>query len=501
MVRTALDALVADAPRWLAILGPRRVGKTSLLLEAARRAPASVRVAVLDVMERAPLDLELFRAIAILATDALLSESAGGSLEQQAHHPDAFRALLHESPLAARLSPAVRVRLDRLPDERATADTVRQWLDLPEVLARALDRRLVIAIDEVQEVAALAGRGLEPFSVMRAVWQKHTRVAYVVSGSAPSVLRELVSAKHSPFFQHFQLLELGPFAKSDAISLLVESAPPDRPIPERVAARLVEVLGGHPFYLQLAGEALVDSEPPYDESSLKAIVQSLVFSRTGRLALFFENEHGRLVGRAVTQAATLQAIAEHGPARLGEIARAIGASPASTARYVERLGDTVVRDENSHYALADPLFASWVRWRSPGGTVVPMRIIGDEAEIAVATHLAALGFDLVYQSRGSRGAFDLLALRGPVQLGLQVKRSELPVRLPKREWSRMEADATRWGWRWAVAAVGKDGVVHVLDPAKKDAGRQTGLGPRAIIDNLLTWVDRRVPEPKRRRSQ
>jgi hypothetical protein len=82
VVQAVIDALAADAPRWLAILGPRRVGKTSLLLEAARRAPASVRVAVLDVMERAPLDVELFRSIAVMATDALLSESAGGSLEQ-----------------------------------------------------------------------------------------------------------------------------------------------------------------------------------------------------------------------------------------------------------------------------------------------------------------------------------------------------------------------------------------------------------------------------------
>ena len=38
-----------------------------------------------------------------------------------------------------------------------------------------------------------------------------------------------------------------------------------------------------------------------------------------------------------------------------------------------------------------------------------MTIVGDEAEQAVAAFLAGLGFDLVYQSRASRGAFDLLA--------------------------------------------------------------------------------------------
>ncbi len=33
-----------------------------------------------------------------------------------------------------------------------------------------------------------------------------------------------------------------------------------------------------------------------------------------------------------------------------------------------------------------------------------MTVVGDEAEKTVARHLARLGFDLVYQSRASRGA-------------------------------------------------------------------------------------------------
>jgi hypothetical protein len=123
-----------------------------------------------------------------------------------------------------------------------------------------------------------------------------------------------------------------------------------------------------------------------------------------------------------------------------------------------------------------------------------MRVIGDEAEIAVAEHLSALGFDLVYQSKASRGAFDLLAIRGPDQLGVQVKRAAPPLRFAKREWSRMEADAARWGWRWAIAAF--DGsTVRVLDPSRAVVGREVRLAEAAVIDNVLRWID----EPPRRR--
>ncbi len=491
-VLDAFDALRRGTPRWLAIVGPRKVGKTSLLLEAARRAPSGLDVAVLDVFERTPLDLEVFRLLVARALDALLAEEAGGSLARRLHVPEEFRARLHHVRALTRAKPALRADLDRIPDEPATPDAVRRWLQLPEDLCRALDRHLVIAIDEVQELAQVTRGGFEPFPVMRAVWQHHERVAYVLSGSEPTVLRTLVTARHSPFFQHFHLFELGAFEPADAIALLVDEAPPDRPIARDVARRIVEVIGGHPFYLQMAGEALTKEDPPYDDAAVKAAIQNLVFSRTGRLGLYFQNEYARLVGNAATLAATLRAVAALQPARLTDVARATHASTASTARYLERLGDAITRDDDGKYHVTDPLFGTWLKWRSPGGTVVPMTILGDEAERAVAAHLAALGFDLVYQSRGSRGAFDLLALRGPDQLGLQVKRSPLPLRFSKTEWKRMDADAKRWGWRWAIASVDPDGTLRMLDPTLARRGRELRLGPEAEIENLLTWLDTRT---------
>lgn len=254
-------------------------------------------------------------------------------------------------------------------------------------------------------------------------------------------------------------------------------------------AAVFRVVGGQPFYLQLVGEALVAEPPPHDEESLKPVLQSLLFSRTGRLGLYFENVYQRLVGKAATAAATLAAIAELGPARLTDVARRIGAQTGSTARYIERLGDSVVRD-GDRYVIADPVFALWLRWRSPGGTTVPMTVLGDEAEKAVAAELAGLGFELVYQSRASRGAFDLLALRGGDRLGVQVKRRPLPLRFKKREWKRMGAEAARYGWQWVIAAVDPEHRVAFLDPAAARESREFRVGDDAAIDNLLAWVDR-----------
>jgi hypothetical protein len=281
-------------------------------------------------------------------------------------------------------------------------------------------------------------------------------------------------------------MRLGPLPEDAAMKLLVEGGQ----IPAPLAEEAIHVLGARPFYLQMLGDALVKTEPPYDRTRLRATLQELLFSRTGRLSLYFENEFQRLVGRSTNLAAVLEALAG-GAKRLGDIARTIGATPGQASTYLERLEDATVRRPDGLYELDDATFGLWLRWRQPGGSVVPMTVLGEDAERTVAEHLARSGFELVYQSRASRGAFDLLATRGAGQLGVQVKRSPLPLRFKRTEWSRMEADARRFGWRWIVAAVSAKGAVTLLDPARARCDRTVRLGAPAAIDNIVAWVDAR----------
>lgn len=85
-VLAAFDSLQRGSPRWLAVLGPRKVGKTSLVLEASRRA-APFAVAVLDALEVAPVSLELFRSLVLRALDALLADGVGASLARALRDP------------------------------------------------------------------------------------------------------------------------------------------------------------------------------------------------------------------------------------------------------------------------------------------------------------------------------------------------------------------------------------------------------------------------------
>jgi AAA+ ATPase superfamily predicted ATPase len=389
--------LRAGAPRWLAILGIRRVGKTSLLLELVRRnRHKDVRFVVLDCFEDQPLGFDIFRRLALRTVDAFFGRELGVALEELASRPDEYRAALLEAKAFAKLDRALRADLLSLCEAPSNVKTAELALGLGERLAVATKQFCVVAWDEFQELSKLPASRGGVLNLARAIWQRHRRTTYIICGSERGLLRQLVTSERSPFFQHFDFMELGPMAAPDAQALLQRTGPPGRAIPAEVARQAVQILGGNPFYLQLFGEVLTGLAPPYDPGLVRQVYSELLFTRTGRLALYFEREFDRLVGSAATLAATVEALVD-GPRRAVEIARRTGGSSGAVARYLERLGDAVARGDDQRWSLVDPVFAMWLRWRQPGGAVVPMTVIGDEAELEIARRLSVLGFELVYQ--------------------------------------------------------------------------------------------------------
>lgn len=72
-----------------------------------------------------------------------------------------------------------------------------------------------------------------------------------------------------------------------------------------------------------------------------------------------------------------------------------------------------------------------------------------------------------------------------------MKRSALPLRFDKHEWSRMVAEGKRFKWSWVVAAVNPEGMVTILDPAKASIKKGVSLRETTSIGNLLQWLDAR----------
>ena len=482
LARTVLS-VQRGAPRWLALVGPRKVGKTSLLAEWRRRtAPDACRWAAFDFFADPP-SASFVPTWAARIADAALGSVIGRSLEPLLGDPDAWRTALLGAEPFRRLPVDLQSWLLGLPGAPRPIPMQGPALDLPERLAIACDCRIVVVLDEFQELLQPTlplGDGDLP-KRLRAAWQTHQNVTYVIAGSAQATLEQLVTSRRSAFFDHFELMRLGPLPAADAAILLTRVA--GRRMAADAEALALRTLGGHPFHLHAVGAALARGQDEVGLDQMKIALQSVLFSSDGRLALFYERTRDELVGRSGGLAAVLDALAA-GPRRLGEIARSTGASTGATAASVRRLGEAVVHAADGGYRLADPVFGAWLRWRGPGGTLVPMSMLGDEGERRAAEALAARGFGPIYFARASRGAFDLIAQRHGRMLGLQVKRTALPYTLKAAERARAEAEAAALRIPWVLAVAPARGEVQFF--ASTVRGRASASD---AIENLPRWFD------------
>ena len=173
--------------------------------------------------------------------------------------------------LKTRLSPTRPVRhrtLEGRSDPLRTADDLALFLDptlrTDPTPAETLRLRLashpgtVLLLDEI---ANLGEADASVFAWLRAVGQENTSV--VLAGSPYDWVRVVERAKSFPgssFGNDVTPVTLGPLAPDDAIRFLVDTAPPDVPLPADTTARwIVERCGPWPFYLQVMGFAVVQA--------------------------------------------------------------------------------------------------------------------------------------------------------------------------------------------------------------------------------------------------
>ncbi len=439
-------------PSWVVLLGPRKIGKTSLLAEARRRATGSGDLVVhVDLLRT---DARVQDVFAALVTHLLAAACASVGRRDLEH-----RLLLPPQPPSAGLVHDVSgaiggahvgaafETLELLRRRSVSHAAVEAALDLPGRFAAEHGPTWVV-FDEFQEIEALNRQ--RPFSkrhtvyrLMRSVWQTHERVSYWATGSQVSMLTSLFTDRRAPFHGHFRLVPVGPFDAADGADLLLErlcrgSRPSEA---ERAAAFAAEALGGHPFYLQVLGEEMLLRRVPLTTAAVKSVLQELLLEPAGRLALHLRGVIEADVGGG-QKLAVLRCLARR-PATLAELVAANRSLSKDSAHgQLTRLSaaDLVTRDRDTgRFRVADPALAALLRVEGYGAEPAPS-VLGDEGERAAARDLSAQGIRPVYQSYRSLGPADLLSLGPGPRFAIQVKRTPLPVYVTEAQFQRLR----RW---------------------------------------------------------
>jgi len=341
------------------LLAYRRYGKSCLIHETFRRLQAEDRLITVYVdLYRATSEREFWE----LFTNAVLSASRSPSQQALEWVTSLFRFRPTFSVDPQTQMPTVTFDAARTP--AALAEVRNAALELPAVVARKRGARVVVALDEFQEIRTLDGPRLE--KLMRGAFQTHRGVGYLFAGSKPHVLRRMAEEPDAPFYRFGRLVELGPIPEEAWTPYLVGRFRRGKiTVAADALTSIYEVTGGIPYYvIRLCRLLWVRG---VRSARLEAVDVQEAF---GELVA----EAGDLCshtwdGLPLSQRRVLVALGEgRGQEVFSEAVRsAYEIGPSSTvARSLDRLVELglVAREggrTSRRYRIVDPLLAAWVR--------------------------------------------------------------------------------------------------------------------------------------------
>jgi uncharacterized protein len=359
-----LERLTADlaAGQKVFLISPRRYGKSSLVRHALT-ALARRRVATLEITVSSYSSYVAFLegyARALIGLETRLERA-------RSWLTDLFSTIRPEVRIDAKPGGAGSLALS-FPSVRTARDANRlaeEVFALPGRIAERLGRRLAIALDEFQAVAAFDGGSVE--HTLRAAVQQQRQVGYVFAGSEPSLMEQMIGAKR-PFYKAGPVMRLERIPP-DEFALFVDTRFRDTGIkPDAgLGAAIIDLAGNLPYDVQrLAHEMWDDVNAARRRRAGLEDLHATLRRLLDEQDTLFEAVWQRLT---LAQRATLRAVVlEQGREILGAETRTRhrlgGASSVQAGLAALVRQDLVAREADGRYLVVDSLMREWVARRT-----------------------------------------------------------------------------------------------------------------------------------------
>lgn len=326
-----LDELVRllNARRWVAVLGPRMVGKTSLVKVANTR------------IEQNAVYLNLWGA-----------KGTQGLLNALVHGLNSSRGLIQKVKDGVERIEGLSVGPGGV-SVAAPKKPLRTMWDLLSIIGRQKGNH-VIELDEVQELAAISGHLLK---MLANIFNTYPNMTFVFTGSIIGLMKTLIEpGSSSPLYGRSPAkLYLRPFEKEEAINFLNKGFKDyGLKVPHDAITKVVEErLDGIPGWLTLYGNNVAVRKLSSEKALEETVSEGLKIVRE-ELEHFLEGRDRSAYLAALKAAST--------SARWSEVKGAIEArrrSPVNDAtvyNVLERLKASMLIDEKERvYKVNDPV--------------------------------------------------------------------------------------------------------------------------------------------------
>ncbi len=226
------------------LISPRRWGKSSLVkvaMEELQNEDKDIRVCFIDAFSIGS-EAEFYR---IFASQVIACASS--KLERRIQDAKKFlTGVVPQVVIKDDVTNFMAFDVKFMPQEQDKMDILR----LPETLAEAKNIKIIVCIDEFQQLANLPGyKNMD--GKMRSAWQQQQHVTYCLYGSKRHMMMDIFNNANSPFYRFGQMLFLGKIPKTEWMPFIRESfEKTGKHISEAFASQVCDTVECHSWYLQ-----------------------------------------------------------------------------------------------------------------------------------------------------------------------------------------------------------------------------------------------------------
>ena len=274
--------LVFDNGINVILISPRRMGKTSLIKKVISEMDSpEIKVVYMDIYD-CRSEYDFYNRFA-----ETMMKSTGNQLEQVMENIKRF--LVRVSPKLS-FSPEPNsefsVSLGITPRDYSPEEI----LDLPERIAKEQGIKIVVCIDEFQQIGEFAD-SLTVQKRLRGVWQHHQHVSYCFFGSKKHLMENIFQSRRMPFYQFGEMLHLKCIPTEYWVPFICSRFEKyGKEISEEYAARICHTVKNYSSYVQqLAWNVMAETEIEVNEESFTEGCNALLEQNS---SLFIQQTEG-----------------------------------------------------------------------------------------------------------------------------------------------------------------------------------------------------------------
>jgi AAA+ ATPase superfamily predicted ATPase len=322
----------------------RRMGKSSLLHELARRNKKEFIFAHLDLYGVSNKSKFLEMLIAEVSRAAYTNKEKLISTISELIKGVRVRFVITSTGHAG-------VELDQA---EVRDNDLAEVMDLPDKIAKKRGKRVVVILDEIQEVLLFGG--VQMLKVMRSRIQVHKHATYIFSGSKRHLLDRIFHEAEGAFYKSTRPFELGPIPRSAFESFIMKKFEESGgKIEPRFAKRIVDVSEGYPYYAQQVAHELFDiTNKPSKAEQVEEAIDVAVEHQVPAFLVLWDSIKSQLQRKYLLAIASEPGVA-HGTAFIEKH----GLKSYSHIQRIEKQLEARGLIESGD--LVDPMLALWLR--------------------------------------------------------------------------------------------------------------------------------------------